>query len=167
MRQLSALSRISKYLYTKSESVLYHSFIASNLNYCPIVWRFCRVINNNKLAMIQESSLHSLRCLIRVLSFDDHKSNVHDLQDSIGGQTLALRRLKFMSLEIHKYFKKVNALCLHNSCNTNTILFKWERQSCNSQNNEVWTENIFFMSDPFYGIVILNDHGDNAHHDFN
>ena len=48
-RQLNALSRISKYLDTKSKSVLYHSFIASNFNYCPIVCHFCGVVNNNKL----------------------------------------------------------------------------------------------------------------------
>ena len=39
-RQVNALSRISKYLDTKSESVLYHKFIASNFSYCPIVWHF-------------------------------------------------------------------------------------------------------------------------------
>ena len=41
--QLNALSRISKYLDTKSKSVHYHSFLASNFNYCPIVWHFCRI----------------------------------------------------------------------------------------------------------------------------
>ena len=82
-RQLNALSRISKYLDTKSKSVLYHSFIASNFNYCPIVWHFCGVVNNNKLEKIQERSLRIL--------FSDYESNVHDLLDSIGGQTLALR----------------------------------------------------------------------------
>ena len=37
---------------------------------------------------IQEHSLHTL--------FDDNESNVHDLLDSIGCQTCALRRLKYM-----------------------------------------------------------------------
>ena len=90
-RQLNALSRISKYLDTKSKSVLYHSFIASNFSCCPIFWHFCRVINNNQFEMIQERSLRIL--------FGDYESDVHDLLDSIGGQTLALRRLKFMLLE--------------------------------------------------------------------
>ena len=115
-RQLNALSRISKYLDTKSKSVLYHSFIASNFNYCPIVWHFCGVVNNNKLEKIQERSLRIL--------FSDYESDVHDLLDSIGGQTLALRRLKFMLLEVYKCIKKVNAPCLHNLFNTNTIPYQ-------------------------------------------
>ena len=113
-RQLNALSRISKYLDTKSKSVVYHSFVASNFNYCPIVWLFCCVINNNKLEKIQKRSLRIL--------FGDNKSNVHDLWDSIGGQTLALRRLKAILLEVYKRIKKVNAPCLHNTIQyANTI----------------------------------------------
>ena len=81
------------YLDTKSKNVLYHSFIASNFNYCPIVWHFCGVINNDKLEKIQERSLRIL--------FSDYESDVHDLLDSIGAQTLALRRLKFMLLGIY------------------------------------------------------------------
>ena len=128
-RQLNALSRISKYLDTKSKSVLYHSFIASNFNYCPIVWHFCGVVNNNKLEKIQERSLRIL--------FSDYESDVHDLLDSIGGQTLALRRLKFMLLEVYK--------CIINS----------ERQSWNShcaeQRGMGWEH--FPMLDPIYGIL--------------
>ena len=56
-RQLNTLSLISKYFDTKSKSVLYHSFIASNFNYRPIVWHLCGVIKNNKLENIQERSL--------------------------------------------------------------------------------------------------------------
>ena len=70
-RQLGALSRISKYLDIKSKSVVYHSFIANNFNYCPIVWHFCGVINNNKLETIQERSL--------LILFSDYESDVHDL----------------------------------------------------------------------------------------
>ena len=46
-RQLNAPSRISKYLDTKSKSILYHSFIASNFKYRPIVRLFCGVVNND------------------------------------------------------------------------------------------------------------------------
>ena len=100
----------------QSKSVLYHSFIASNFNYCPIVWHICGVINNNKLEKIQERSLRIL--------FSDYESDVHDLLDSIGGQTLALRRLKFTLLEVYKCIKKVNSPCLHNLFNTNTIPYQ-------------------------------------------
>ena len=137
-RQLNALSRISKYLDTKSKSVLYHSFIASNFNYCPIVWHFCGVVNNNKLEKIQERSLRIL--------FNDYESDVHDLLDSIWGQTLAVRRLKFMLLEVYKCIKKVNA-----PLSPQFIQYKYHTLSTQNvkagtaiaQNNEVWAENIF------------------------
>ena len=94
-RQLNALFLVSRYLDTKSKSILYNSFVASNFNYCPRVWHFCGVTNNNKLEKIQERSLRIL--------FNDYESDVHDLLDSIGGQTLALRRLKYMLLEVYIY----------------------------------------------------------------
>ena len=86
-RQLNAtcISRVSKYLNTKSKSVLWHNFVASNFNYWPLDWQFYGLINNNRLAKIQERSLRNL--------FHDYESDIHDLLDSIGGQTLALRRL--------------------------------------------------------------------------
>ena len=60
---------------------------------------------------------------MRIL-FNDYESHVHDLLDSIGGQTLALRRLKYMLLEVYKCIKKVNAHCLHNLVNSNTIPYQ-------------------------------------------
>ena len=96
--------------------VFYNSFVASNYNYCPLVWHFCGVTNNNKLEKIQERSLRIL--------FNYYESDVHGLLDSIGGQTLALRRLKYMLLEVYKCIKKVNAPCLHNLVNVNTITYQ-------------------------------------------
>ena len=37
-RQLNALARISKHLDSKSKHIVYNSFVASNFNYCPLVW---------------------------------------------------------------------------------------------------------------------------------
>ena len=116
----------------KPASVLFHSFIASNFNYFPIVWHFCGVINNNKLEKIQERSLRIL--------FNDYEFNVHDLLESIGGQTLALQRLKSMLLEAYKCIKKVNAPCLHNLFSTNTIPYQIRTSKVGTdiaQNNKV------------------------------
>ena len=88
----------------KLSCILYNSFVAGDFDYCPLVWHFCGVINNNKLEKIQERSLRIL--------FNDYESDVHDLLDSIGGQTLAWRRLKYMFLKVYKCIKKVNAPCL-------------------------------------------------------
>ena len=160
-RQLNALSRISKYLDTKSKSVLYHSFIASNFNYCPIVWHFCGVVNNNKLEKIQERSLRIL--------FSDYESDVHDLLDSIGGQTLALRRLKFKLLEVYKCIKKVNAPCLHNLFNTNTIPYQLRTSKLEQplrRTTRYGLRTFSYVGSHLWNSV-SNDHSDIAHIDFN
>ena len=160
-RQLNALSRISKYLDTKSKSVLYHSFIASNFNYCPIVWHFCGVVNNNKLEKIQERSLRIL--------FSDYESDVHDLLDSIGGQTLALRRLKFMLLEVYKCIKKVNAPCLHNLFNTNTIPYQLRTSKLEQplrRTTRYGLRTFSYVGSHLWNSV-SNDHSDIAHIDYN
>ena len=48
------------------------------VNYCPHVWHFCGITNNNKLENIQWRPLDIL--------FLDYEFDVHDLLDSIGGQ---------------------------------------------------------------------------------
>ena len=56
-RQLNALAKISKHLDSKSKHIIYNSFVASNINYCPHVWHFCGQVDNNKLEKLQERSL--------------------------------------------------------------------------------------------------------------
>ena len=145
----------------KSKSVLYHSFIASNFNYCPIVWHFCGVVNNNKLEKIQERSLRIL--------FSDYESDVHDLLNSIGGQTLALRRLKFMLLEVYKCIKKVNAPCLHNLFNTNTIPYQLRTSKLEQplrRTTRYGLRTFSYVGSHLWNSV-SNDHSDTAHIDFN
>ena len=38
--QLNALARISNYLDVSTRRTIYDSFVASNFNYCPLVWHF-------------------------------------------------------------------------------------------------------------------------------
>ena len=40
-RQLTAISRVGKYLNTSCKLKLYHAFIMSNFNYCNTVWHLC------------------------------------------------------------------------------------------------------------------------------
>ena len=56
-RQLNVLKRIGKYLCKLSKLSIYHSFILSNLNYCPLAWHFCNEQNTRKLENIQERAL--------------------------------------------------------------------------------------------------------------
>ena len=68
-KQLNALSRISRHISLKSKSIIYNSFIASNFNYCPLVWHFCGATNSNKLEKLRERSLRRLCIMNSNLQF--------------------------------------------------------------------------------------------------
>ena len=104
-RQLNALSRISKHINLKSESIIYNSIIASHFNYCPLVWHFCGTTNSNKLEKLREQSLRILH--------NDFESPIQNLMDKSGQGTLLSNRLKYLSLEVFKSIRKSNAPCLH------------------------------------------------------
>ena len=36
---------------------IYHTYIISNFNYCPVVWHFCGESNTKKMEKIQERTL--------------------------------------------------------------------------------------------------------------
>ena len=48
------LKRLSKYLNKLGKLTIYHSFILSNFNFCPLSWHFCSEANTNKIEKIQE-----------------------------------------------------------------------------------------------------------------
>ena len=55
--QLSALSRVRRFLDVDSKLILVKTFILSHFRYCPIVWHFCGKLNANKLENIQKRAL--------------------------------------------------------------------------------------------------------------
>jgi hypothetical protein len=56
-RQLNVLKRLGKYLNKLGKLTIYHSFILSNLNFCPLSWHFCSEANTNKIEKIRERAL--------------------------------------------------------------------------------------------------------------
>ena len=56
-RQLNVLERMGKYLNRLGKLTIYHSFILSNFNYCPVIWHFCSEANTKKMEKIQERAL--------------------------------------------------------------------------------------------------------------
>ena len=56
-RQLNVLKRIGKYLNRLGKLTMYHSFIISNFNYCPVTWHFCNEQNTKKMEKIHERAL--------------------------------------------------------------------------------------------------------------
>ena len=56
-RQLAVLKRIGHLLTIKGKIAIFKYFIASNFNYCPLIWQFCSQSNTNKLENIQKRAL--------------------------------------------------------------------------------------------------------------
>ena len=104
-RQLNALARISKHLDLKSRKLIYNSFIVSNFNYCPLVWHFCGVQNNNKIEKIQERALRIL--------YQDYTSPYSVLVQNAGTTTIFISRLKYLLIEVFKCLNRTNSTCLN------------------------------------------------------
>jgi hypothetical protein len=56
-RQLNVLKRIGKHLSKLGRLTIYHSYIMSNFNYCPVVWHFCGGSDTKQMERIQERAL--------------------------------------------------------------------------------------------------------------
>ena len=69
--QISALQRLTGLVDYQSRKAIYTSFIASNFNYCPLVWFFTSRESINKIDKIQE---RALRFVLK-----DHTSSYNDL----------------------------------------------------------------------------------------
>ena len=53
-RQTNALRRIVKYLTPECKIIMYTAFIASNFNYCHIMWHFCGHTNSLKIKKLHK-----------------------------------------------------------------------------------------------------------------
>ena len=99
-RQLNALARISRFLNPSSRKIIYQSFVASNFNYCPLVWHFCGKTNSQKLEKIQERALKII--------YHDYQSSYNDLLDRSNISTLLISRLRLLLCEVFKSVKGLN-----------------------------------------------------------
>ena len=70
-RQLNVLKGLGKYLNKLGKLTIYHSFILSNFNFCPLSWHFSSEANTNKIETIQE---RALRCM-----YNDYNSTYENL----------------------------------------------------------------------------------------
>jgi hypothetical protein len=104
-RQLNVLKRIGHYLNRECKLLIYHSFILSNFNYCPLAWHFCSVGNTRKLERIQERALRFI--------YEDHDSSYDALLQKSKFPSLHIRRLKSMAIEVYKIFSKQGPTHLH------------------------------------------------------
>ena len=119
-RLLNALARISKHLDSKSKHTIYNSFVASNFNYCPLVWYFCGQVNNNKLEKLQERSLRIIH--------NDYESSFETLPKCSKQESLLTKRLKIMILEVFKTVNRLNPNCLYDLFTKNEVVYDMRTQ---------------------------------------
>lgn len=104
--QLNAIQRLSKYIGPRELEVMLNSFIYSNFNYCPLVWHFS---SNKSLEKIEK--IHQ-RCLRLVLN--DYDSDYKTLLEKSSKDTMKLRRIKALAIEIYKTINDLNPSFMKN-----------------------------------------------------
>lgn len=104
-RQINVLKRVGKYLNRLGRLTIYHSFILSNFNYCPVTWHFCSEINSKKMEKIQERALRFI--------YEDKSSTYDELLIKSKLPSLKIRRIRSIALETFKIINKQSPLYLH------------------------------------------------------
>ena len=56
-QQLAVFKRLGRFLTKQGKLIIYISFIASNISYCPRAWHFCSVSSTNKHEKVQDRAL--------------------------------------------------------------------------------------------------------------
>lgn len=105
-QQLNVLKRIGSFLNRLNKLTIFHTFILSNFNFCPLAWHFCTEKNSKKLEKIQERALRFV--------YDDYLSSSETLLENAKVPTLQVRRIRTMALETYKILNNLAPVCLQN-----------------------------------------------------
>ena len=82
-RKISAFSRLAPYIDEKKGKFLYHTFIMSNFNYCPLIWMFCGKTQNKEIDGVHKKALRIL--------LDDYTSSFYELLRKIDDTSVHVR----------------------------------------------------------------------------
>ena len=104
-RQLNVLKRMGKHLCKLSKLTIYHSFIMSNFNFCPLVWHFCGETNTKKIEKIQERALRFI--------YNDFENSYDTLLIKSKLPSLKIRRMRSIALETFNILNKNGPSYLH------------------------------------------------------
>ena len=74
-QQLNVLKSLSPFLSKLNRLTIFHTFILSNFNYCPLAWHFCSENNSRKLENIQERTL--------IFVYNDFESTYDELLSKV------------------------------------------------------------------------------------
>ena len=99
-RKTRAFSRKARYLDVDKAKTLYHAFILSNFNYCPLIWMFCGKTANNTINRLHKRALRAL--------YRDYDAPFEELPRRSGELTIHCKNLQKLMLEI---YKRINGAC--------------------------------------------------------
>ena len=99
-QQLAVLKRIGKHLCHLSKLTIFHTFILSHFNFCPLAWHFCNSGNTKKLEKVQERALRFI--------YSDYISDYNTLLEKAHVSSLHVKRLRTMALETFKIVNKLS-----------------------------------------------------------
>ena len=99
-QQLNILKRIGNRLSRLNKLSIFHTFILSNFNFCPLAWHFCSEGNTKKMETVQERALR--------FAYEDFSSSYEDLLQKTGLPSLHIRRMRTMATEV---IKILNEMC--------------------------------------------------------
>ena len=91
--QLNTLNRLDKYLSPFCKELAINSFIASNFNYCPLIWHFSSANSSNMIEGIQKRAFRFLN--------KEHINNPNLC-------TMQVKRLRTLAIEIFKTLNNLN-----------------------------------------------------------
>ena len=105
LQRFHVLKRIGSNLSRLAKFTIYHSFILSNLSYCPLTWHFCTEKNTQKIEKIQERALRFI--------YDDYTNSYNYLLEQSKLPSLKIRRLRAMALETYRIIYKTSPVFIH------------------------------------------------------
>ena len=89
---------MEKYLNRLGKLTIYHSFILSNFNYCPVIWHFCSEANTKKMEKIQAKALKFI--------YNENHSTYEELLAKSKLPSLKIRRIRTIAIETFKIINK-------------------------------------------------------------
>ena len=99
-KQINVLKRTGKNLCRLGKLNIYHSFILSNFNYCPLTWHFCGEVNTKKIEKIQVKPLRFI--------YSDYCSSYESLLIKSQLPSLKVRRMRTIALEPFKILNNLS-----------------------------------------------------------
>jgi hypothetical protein len=105
-RQLNIMKRIGQNLSKLNRLTIFHTFILSNFNFCPMAWHFCSTANTMKMEKLQERALRFV--------YSDYTLTYDQLLAKINLPSLHIRRMRTMALETFKILNGLAPVVLEN-----------------------------------------------------